>query len=159
MRTRWVLTVFTLSDRSAAMADTERPATMKRRISNSRSDSSAGISGYSEFEEQIKAGKMIPLAVSGKGRIPGVNVPTLTELGVNVTESNWRGVFAAPGISDAQRNGLIDFVTRVRASQAWQQELTTRKWTDAFMTERPFERDLAKDIADKEVLMKELGLA
>jgi putative tricarboxylic transport membrane protein len=119
----------------------------------------AGISGYSEFEEQITAGRMIPLAVSGKGRIPGVNVPTLSELGVNVTESNWRGVFAAPGISDAQRNALIEFITRVRASAAWQQELVTRKWTDAFMTERPFERDLAKDIADKELLMKELGLA
>jgi putative tricarboxylic transport membrane protein len=119
----------------------------------------AGISGYSEFEEQIKAGKMIPLAVSGKSRIPGVNVPTLTELGINVSESNWRGVFAAPGISDAQRNGLIDFVTRLSQSAAWKQELETRKWTNAFMTERPFERDLAKDIAEKEVLMKELGLA
>jgi len=119
----------------------------------------AGISGYSEFEEQIKAGKMIPLAVSGKSRIPGVNVPTLTELGVNVTESNWRGVFAAPGINDKQREALIDFVTKVVQSPAWKQELETRKWTDAFMTERPFERDLAKDIADKEVLMKELGLA
>ena len=119
----------------------------------------AGISGYSEFEEQIKAGKMIPLAVSGKSRIPGVNVPTLSELGINVTESNWRGVFAAPGINDAQRNNLIDFVTRLTQSAGWKQELETRKWTNAFMTERPFERDLAKDIADKEVLMKELGLA
>jgi putative tricarboxylic transport membrane protein len=119
----------------------------------------AGISGYSEFEEQIKAGKMIPLAVSGKSRIPGVNVPTFTELGINVSESNWRGVFAAPGISDAQRNTLIDFVTRLSQSAAWKQELETRKWTNAFMTERPFERDLAKDIAEKEVLMKELGLA
>jgi putative tricarboxylic transport membrane protein len=119
----------------------------------------AGISGYSEFEEQIKAGKMIPLAVSGKSRIPGVNVPTLNELGINVSESNWRGVFAAPGISDAQRNNLVDFVTRLSQSAAWKQELETRKWTNAFMTERPFERDLAKDIAEKEVLMKELGLA
>jgi len=119
----------------------------------------AGISGYSEFEEQIKAGRMIPLAVSGKSRIPGVNVPTLTELGVNVTESNWRGVFGAPGISAAQRATLIDFVTKMHASAAWKQELETRKWADAFMTERPFERDLAKDIAEKEVLMKELGLA
>jgi putative tricarboxylic transport membrane protein len=119
----------------------------------------AGISGYSEFEEQIKAGKMIPLAVSGKSRIPGVNVPTLVELGVNVSESNWRGVFAAPGISDKQREALIDFVTKVTQSAGWKQELETRKWTNAFMTERPFERDLAKDIADKEVLMKELGLA
>ncbi|MFM6996891.1 MAG: tripartite tricarboxylate transporter substrate binding protein [Limnohabitans sp.] len=119
----------------------------------------AGISGYSEFEEQIKAGRMIPLAVSGKSRIPGVNVPTLTELGVNVSESNWRGVFAAPGISDAQRNTLVDLVTRLVATPTWKQELETRKWVSAFMTERPFERDLAKDIADKEVLMKELGLA
>jgi putative tricarboxylic transport membrane protein len=86
-------------------------------------------------------------------------VPTLTELGVNVTESNWRGVFAAPGISDKQREALIDFVTKVTQSDAWKKELETRKWTNAFMTERPFERDLAKDIADKEVLMKELGLA
>ena len=119
----------------------------------------AGISGYSEVEEQIKAGKMIPLAISGKSRIPGVNVPTLSELGINVTESNWRGVFAAPGISDAQRNHLIDFVTRLTQSAGWKQELDTRKWTHAFMTERPFERDLAKDMAEKEVLMKELGLA
>jgi putative tricarboxylic transport membrane protein len=119
----------------------------------------AGISGYSEFEEQIKAGRMIPLAVSGKRRIPGVSLPTLSELGINVTESNWRGVFAPPGISTAQREAMIDFVTKLNASSQWKQELETRKWTDAFMTERPFERDLAKDIAEKEVLMKELGLA
>ena len=119
----------------------------------------AGLSGYSEFEEQIKAGRMIPLAVSGKSRIPGVNVPTLTELGLGVSESNWRGLFAPPGISDKQRSALIDFVTQLHASLAWKQELETRKWADAFLTERPFERDLAKDIADKEVLMKDLGLA
>ncbi len=119
----------------------------------------AGISGYSEFEDQIKAGRMIPLAVSGKSRIPGVNVPTLLELGINVTESNWRGVFAPPGVSNAARDAMIDFITRVNTSAPWQQELETRKWTSAFMTERPFERDIKKDIADKEVLMKELGLA
>ena len=119
----------------------------------------AGISGYSEFEEQIKTGRMIPLAVSGKRRIPGVSVPTLTELGVNVTESNWRGVFAPPGISAAQRDAMIDFMTKLNASSQWRQELETRKWTDAFMTERPFERDLLKDIEEKVVLMKELGLA
>lgn len=119
----------------------------------------AGISGYSEFEEQIKAGKMIPLAVSGKTRIPGVNVPTLIELGVNVSESNWRGVFAAPGITATQREALVDLVTKMRNSPAWKQELDTRKWTDAFLTDKPFERELAQDISDKEVLMKELGLA
>lgn len=119
----------------------------------------AGISGYSEFEEQIKANRLIPVAVSGKQRIAGVNVPTLLELGVNVSESNWRGVFAPPGLTDAQRNAMLDLVSKIHASAAWKQELETRKWSDAFLTERPFERELAADLAAKEVLMKELGLA
>ena len=104
-------------------------------------------------------GNQVVAGISGKRRIPGVNVPTLSELGIAVTESNWRGVFAAPGIADKQRDALIDLVTKITQSSAWKQELETRKWSDAFLTERPFERDLAKDIAEKEVLMKELGLA
>jgi len=119
----------------------------------------AGISGYSEFEEHIKSGRMLALATSGNRRIPGVDVPTLSELGVNVTMANWRGVFAAPGITDAQRNALIDFVTAVVRSDAWQTELQTRKWTDVFMTERPFERQLQADFTQTEAVMKDLGLA
>lgn len=119
----------------------------------------AGISGYSEFEEQIKAGRMVALATSGTRRIPGVNVPTLTELGVNVTAANWRGVFAPPAISDAQRNALIDLVTKIVASPGWRQEVETRKWTDVFMTEQPFARELASDLAKTEAVMKDLGLA
>ncbi len=119
----------------------------------------AGISGYSEFEEQIKAGRMIPLATSGSRRIPGVNVPTMSELGLNVVMANWRGVFGAPGITRAQREALINFMTAVTRSDAWRKELETRKWTDVFMTEQPFERELASDIAKTEAVMKELGLA
>jgi putative tricarboxylic transport membrane protein len=120
---------------------------------------SAGISGYSEFEEQIKAGRMIALATSGSRRIPGVNVPTMSELGLNVTMANWRGVFAAPGINAAQRDALINLVTAIVKSPAWQKELETRKWTDVFMTELPFQRELASDINKTEAVMKELGLA
>ena len=119
----------------------------------------AGISGYSEFEEQIKAGRMVALAVSGNRRIPGVNVPTLTELGVNVTAANWRGVFAPPDIKPAQRDMLVDFITKVHASPAWTQELATRKWTDVFLAERPFEREIDVNIKDTEAVMKDLGLA
>ena len=119
----------------------------------------AGISGYSEFEEQIKAGRMIPLATSGRTRIPGVNVPTMTELGMNLVMANWRGVFAPPGITNAQRDALINFVSQVKDSAAWQQELVTRKWSDAFLTEIPFEREIRWDIERTEVVMKDLGLA
>lgn len=119
----------------------------------------AGISGYSEFEEQIKTGRLVPVATSGNRRIPGVNVPTLTELGVNVTAANWRGVFAAPGITDPQKDALINFMTRVVASEGWKKELETRKWTDVFLTERPFARELEANIKETEAILKDLGLA
>jgi putative tricarboxylic transport membrane protein len=119
----------------------------------------AGISGYSEFEEQIKAGKMIPLAVSGAKRIPGVNVPTLSELGLNVTLSNWRGVFGAPSITAAQRDALVDLMAKVHASAAWTLELETRKWTDVFLSGPAFEREIAASIKLTEEIMKDLGLA
>ncbi len=119
----------------------------------------AGISGYSEFEEHIKSGKMIALATSGRNRIPGTNVPTMSELGMNVVMTNWRGIFAAPGISPAQRAQLMDFVGRVVASNEWKTELSTRKWDDAYLTEAPFQRELNWDIERVGVLMKDLGLA
>jgi len=119
----------------------------------------AGISGWSEFEAQITAGRMIPLAVSGNKRIPGVNVPTLTELGLNVTAANWRGVFAPPGITWPQREALVEFMSRVHASAAWKQELETRKWTDVFLSGLPFEREIEANVRETEQVMKDLGLA
>jgi len=119
----------------------------------------AGVSGYSEFEDQIKAGRMIPLAVSGNIRIPGVNVPTMRELGLNVAVANWRGVFAAPGVTAAQRDKLVELMSKLNQSTAWQQELVTRKWTGVYLAELPFEREINKDMADTEGVLKDLGLA
>jgi putative tricarboxylic transport membrane protein len=119
----------------------------------------AGVSGYSEFEEQIKAGRMIPLAVSGNARIPGVNVPTLRELGLNVAASNWRGVFAPPGVTNAQRDKMVELMTKVTQSAQWQQELVTRKWTGVFLADLPFQREINNNISETEAVLKDLGLA
>ena len=120
---------------------------------------SAGISGYSEFEEQIKAGKMKAIAVSGNKRIPGVDVPTLKELGLNVTAANWRGVFGAPGISNDQKAKLVDFLTKLHASEAWKKTLTERKWTDVFLSGEAFQKEIDKDIKETGLILKDLGLA
>jgi len=119
----------------------------------------AGISGYSEFAEQIQAGRMRPLAVSGSTRIPGVDVPTLSELGLAVTAANWRGVFGAPGISAEQRKALVDLLTKMHASQPWRGVLAQRKWSDVFLAGDAFDTMLAEDITSTEAVMKDLGLA
>ena len=43
-----------------------------------------GGSGYSEFAEYIKAGKMRAIGVTSEKRLPGINVPTLKEAGYDV---------------------------------------------------------------------------
>jgi putative tricarboxylic transport membrane protein len=118
----------------------------------------AGISGYSEFAEQIRAGRMRALATTGENpSVPGL--PTLRQNGLDVVTANWRGVFGAPGISAAQRQALGDLMTAVHATPAWREMLSTRGWDDAFMTGPAFEQFLARDIAATEGVLRDLGLA
>ena len=106
----------------------------------------------------IKAGTIRPLAVSGESRIPGVNVPTLREQGINVVAANWRGVFGAPGIAPAQRAALEKLVAAMRDTAAWKEILVKRRWADAYQAGAPFEKYLAQDVADTASVMKDLGL-
>jgi len=119
----------------------------------------AGISGYSEFAEQIKAGRMRALATTGESRIPGTDIPTLKELGVNVVAANWRGVFCGPGLNPQQRQALIDLMTAVHATPQWKEILSLRAWADAFLTGDAFGAYLKQDIAATEIVLKDLGLA
>ena len=66
----------------------------------------AGISGYGEYEGQIKTGRLRAIGVSSPERLPGVNVPTFKEQGIDLVLTNWRSVVAAPGITDAQKIAL-----------------------------------------------------
>jgi putative tricarboxylic transport membrane protein len=59
-----------------------------------------GTSGLGEFTDQIEAGQLRVLAVSGDERVEGIDAPTLKESGIDLTFTNWRGNHAPPGISD-----------------------------------------------------------
>jgi putative tricarboxylic transport membrane protein len=121
----------------------------------------ASISGYSEFAEQIKAGRLRALAISGEARLAGdgAEIPTLREQGVDVTLANWRGVFGAPGTTAAQQAALATLMGAVHATPQWQEILRTRGWADAFLAGEAFGRFVERDIADTEAVLKDLGLA
>jgi putative tricarboxylic transport membrane protein len=118
----------------------------------------AGISGFSEFAEQIKAGRMRALATTGETRSDPA-IPTLRESGVDVVTANWRGVFGAPGINASQRQALIALMTELVETPAWRELLQTRGWDNAFLAGAEFERFLATDVTATEAVLKELGLA
>ena len=96
----------------------------------------AGISGYGEFAEQIKAGKLRLIAISSDKRQAGIDAPTLKEEGIDVELFNWRGVFAPPGVNDAQRQAMIALMEKMAASPQWAEACQTREWTPITLARR-----------------------
>ncbi|MFJ4222766.1 Bug family tripartite tricarboxylate transporter substrate binding protein [Microbacterium sp. NPDC089695] len=120
---------------------------------------SAGISGVGEFLQYIEDGSMRALAVSSAEAVPSLeDVPTITDAGYDVVLTNWRGVVAPGGISDADRTELERIVTEMHDLGAWTDELETKGWTDAFLTGAEFDDFLEGDIADVTGTLKNIGL-
>lgn len=119
----------------------------------------AGISGYGEFAEQVKAGKLRLLAVSSAKRLEGVAAPTLKEEGIDVELANWRGVFAPPGVNDAQRKAMIALIERMAASPQWAEACKRREWTPITLVGDDYKAFLDAETARIEGILKELGLA
>lgn len=111
-----------------------------------------GVSGYSEFEAHIMAGRLRPLAISSRERVPGVNIPTLREAGVPIDLANWRGIVAPPETRPARATELIAMLDRMRRSISWQEELARRGWTDLWLSGDAFARFLAAETARVEAL-------
>src|SRR5690606_31457486 len=119
----------------------------------------AGISGFGEFGEQIKAGKLRALAISAGERQPGIDVPTLKEQGIDVELFNWRGVFAPPGISDAERAKLITLIETMANSASWKEQLKRREWTSILLTGDAYAKYIEQENGRIADILKDLGLA
>ncbi|GGD99964.1 C4-dicarboxylate ABC transporter substrate-binding protein [Aureimonas endophytica] len=118
----------------------------------------AGISGYGEFEAQIKAGQLRLLAITSEKRLDGVDAPTLKESGLDVVLQNWRMVAAAPGISDDQKAQITADVKKMVTSEQWQAVLKRNGWDDAYLEGEAFKTELAKNIADTKAVLTDIGL-
>jgi putative tricarboxylic transport membrane protein len=118
----------------------------------------AGVSGYQEFAGQIESGDLRPLAISSAERLEGVDIPTLKEQGVDVELTNWRAVFAPPGISDEDKKALGDAVGKMVESETWQSTLAERNWLDLYLPPDEFAQFLAQDSQQVETVLKDIGL-
>ncbi len=117
-----------------------------------------GIGGYGEYQSLIADGKVRVLAISSDQRLPGVDVPTLKEQGIDVTFFNWRGLMAPPGIREADLKVLADAVARMVASPAWKETVAKRQWTDLYQPAAEFTAFIRDDRAKMEGILTDLGL-
>jgi putative tricarboxylic transport membrane protein len=134
---------------------------------------SAGVSGLSEWQDQIINGDLRVLAISGKAEssatptasaaTPAVDpalaaIPTLKDQGVNVELANWRGIVAPPGVSAEDQACIVDMITKMHDSEAWQASLAKYGWQDLFVTGDDFTQFLQSERQRVEGILKDLGL-
>ncbi|MCY1160242.1 MAG: tripartite tricarboxylate transporter substrate binding protein [Citricoccus sp.] len=118
----------------------------------------AGMSGYNEVADQIDAGMLRALAVSSEERLPGVDVPTFKEQGVDAVMANWRGLAAAPGVEGEALQELEEIVAEYRETDQWQDALERNSWTDSYMVGEEFDSFLDEEITRTEDIVEGLGL-
>ncbi len=117
-----------------------------------------GGSGYSEFQQYIEAGRMKPIGVTSEARLAGIPVPTLKEQGLNVVIGNWRGVYGAAGINDAQRRALTERVLKAARHKSWTDALAQNNWTPAVLSGREFEDFVDREFAGLRATMVKAGM-
>lgn len=130
----------------------------------------AGVSGLGEWAGQIEAGELRALAISGRAAADAdatpeaepadlaSSIPTLQEQGVDLELANWRGVVAAPGISDEAKAAIVSTFDEMVASEGWQATLEQYGWTDLYLAGDEFAAYLTEQIETINATLTELGL-
>jgi putative tricarboxylic transport membrane protein len=118
----------------------------------------AGVTGVSEVTQQLEAGDLRALAVTGAERIDGIDAPTLKEAGLDAEMVNWRGLAAPPGLSVEDKQALVDFATKLRDSPEWKAVLKKNGWTDAFLAGDEFKAFVDSENTRVSGVLSEMGL-
>jgi putative tricarboxylic transport membrane protein len=122
-------------------------------------DIAFAATGVGEVTESAAAGDVRILAVTTDEPVEGVDAPTLQDEGIDLTFTNWRGIVAAPEITEDETQRFVDMITEMHDSDAWQQVLEDQGWTDAFETGDDFSSYLSDESERVEGVLSELGLA
>ena len=117
----------------------------------------ASVSGNTDFAPQVEAGSLRALAVSAPEPVDSIDLPTLKELGYNVSLTNWRGIVAPPGITEAQKDELETIVSEAVRTPEWQNAIERNQWTDTFMVGDDFRQSLEAETEFVNGIWAELG--
>ena len=93
------------------------------------------VTGYGEIADALKTGKVRVLGITSEKRLPGVDVPTFREQGLDVVFVNWRGFFARSDISDKHYNTYRNLLVEMSKSEAWQKVREKYAWSHFLKTD------------------------
>ncbi len=118
--------------------------------------------GIGESVAQLEAGTIRALAITAPERLPSdllKDVPTVKELGYDVTYEIWRGVFGPADMSPEAKAYWDATIKKMVESPTWKAQLEKLNWTDAYSTGNDFTSFLEQETGSYQALLTELGFA
>jgi putative tricarboxylic transport membrane protein len=114
--------------------------------------------GFSEAVGLAKQGEVNILAVTSEKRLPQTpDVPTVKELGYDMTFANWRGFFGAPGLPADKAEGYRAMLKKMYDTNEWEQIRTRRGWQNLYKPGDEFYQFLENQEKQVGTLMRKLG--
>ena len=114
--------------------------------------------GFSEAVALAQAGEVKILGVTSDDRVAAyADAPTMKEQGIDTNFVNWRGFFAAPGLSDEKLTAYQDAIAKMYDTPEWEAVRARNGWVNIHNSGddfRAFLEEQEKAIGD---LMKKLG--
>jgi putative tricarboxylic transport membrane protein len=114
--------------------------------------------GLNEMAQQIEAGKLRAIGVFSPERLPGVDILTSKEQGVDVTLVNWRGLMAPAKMRPAEVTAMDAAMGEMVRTDEWQALLKERGWVDMYLPADEFAAFLTPERARIEGILREVGL-
>jgi putative tricarboxylic transport membrane protein len=111
--------------------------------------------GLSEAVGLAEQGEVRILVTTAPKAIDGI--PSLKSEGYDAEFVNWRGFFAAPGISAEQKAAYVKVLGDMYKTKEWEEVRAQNKWVNIYNPGDDFVKFLEKQEAEIGGLMKELG--
>lgn len=110
----------------------------------------------------LQQGSVRVIGIGAQQRQPGelANVPTMREQGIDTRmTTNWRGVFAPPGLTSPQVAYWDDAMAKLVATNDWKKMLDDNNTEGQFLRSREFVKFLQSEYAISRATLTELGFA
>jgi len=106
------------------------------------------ISNPNELVPHIEAKKMVPLAVMSRQRLDIMkDVPTMIELGYNVTYDQGRGIVATAGIPEEHKKYLVELMRKITQTKEWAEYARKNAMTVTFQGSEEYGKFLQEENA------------
>lgn len=122
-------------------------------------DCDSSSNSISEALSAIEAGHVIPLCVSTPERISLMpDVPTLKELGVDMTHGQWRCITVPPGTDEAIQAFLAEVLDKVYSDPEWIEECKQAGLAPVNYTGQAAKDYVAQDFEVYKTIINDLGI-